>query len=76
MRRATVTKIKITQDELTSTHTPAPSGVSAAPANFKIKFAETSIPVATPFIQAFKAYADELSKLRISDLDNKTLMKK
>ncbi len=74
MRRATVTKIKITQDELTSTSTP--SGVSAAPANFKIKFAETSIPVATPFIQAFKAYADELSKFRISDLDNKTLMKK
>jgi hypothetical protein len=74
LRRATVTKIKITQDELTST--PTPSGVSAAPANFKIKFAETSIPVATPFIQAFKAYADELSKFRISDLDNKTLMKK
>ena len=41
-----------------------------------MKFAETSIPVATPFIQAYKAYTDEISKFRISDLENKTFMKK
>jgi hypothetical protein len=74
LRRAPAKKLQIQQDLVTLT--PTPSGANAVHTNFKMKFAETSIPVATPFIQAFKAYADELSKFRISDLENKTFMKK